>query len=89
MLSLSPGLNYGNNISLSVRYEILDPVKASLNVGNTIQAINARAVSIIRYLAGILEWRKSELEAIDRKTRKGVGQMQKGYIGRGKMVERS
>ena len=45
-------------------------LKASLNAGNTIQAINARAVSIIRYGAGIVQWRKNELEAIDRKTRK-------------------
>ena len=33
------------------------------------QAINARAVSVIRYGTGI-EQRKNELEAIDRKTRK-------------------
>ena len=30
-------------------------LKASLNAGNTIQAINARAVSIIRYGAGIVK----------------------------------
>ena len=34
------------------------------------QAINARAASIIRYRAGIVEWRKNEVEAIDRKTTK-------------------
>ena len=45
-------------------------LKVSLNAGNTIQAINARAVSIIRYGAGIVEWIKNELEAIDRKARK-------------------
>ena len=45
-------------------------LKTSLNGGNAIQAINARAVSIIRYGFGIVEWRKSELEASDRKTRK-------------------
>ena len=69
MLSLPPSLNYGNNILLSLRYEISEPVKASQNAGNTIKAINARAVSMIRYVTGIVEWRKSELEAIDRKTR--------------------
>ena len=45
-------------------------LKASLNAGNTIQAISARAVSIIRYGAGIVAWRKNESEAINRKTRK-------------------
>ena len=43
----------------SITYEyylkIRKNLKASLNVGNTIQAINARAVSIIRYRAGITE----------------------------------
>ena len=44
--------------------------KASLNVRNIIHAINARAVSIIRGRAGIVECRKNELEAVDRKTEK-------------------
>ena len=35
-----------------------------------IQPINARAVSIIRYGAGIVEQKENELEAIDRKSRK-------------------
>ena len=37
---------------------------ASINEGSTIQAINARVVSIIRYGAGIVEWRKNELDAM-------------------------
>ena len=41
----------------------------SLNAGNSIKAINAIAVSVIRYRAGIVAWRINELEAIDRKTR--------------------
>ena len=45
-------------------------LKSSLNAGNTIQAINSRAVSIIRYGAGIVDWRKAELQQMDRKTRK-------------------
>ena len=45
-------------------------LKSSLNAGNTIQAINSRAVSIIRYGAGIVDWRKTELQQMDRKTRK-------------------
>ena len=44
---------------------------SKLNEGKIIQAINSRAVSlIIRYGAGIIDWRKDELKDIDRKTRK-------------------
>ena len=39
------------------------------NGGNTIRAINSRAVSLVRYSAGILKWTKDELKAMDRKTR--------------------
>ena len=43
---------------------------SKLNGGNTIRAINSRAVSLVRYSAGILKWTKDELKAMDRKTRK-------------------
>ena len=45
-------------------------LKSKLNGGNIIAAINSRAVSIIRYGAGIIKWTKNELEEMDRKTRK-------------------
>ena len=45
-------------------------LKSSLKAGNTILAINSRAVSIIRYGAGIVDWRKAELQQMDRETRK-------------------
>ena len=45
-------------------------LKSSLNSGNIIQAINSRAVSVIRYGAGIVDWTKNELQEMDRKTRK-------------------
>ena len=32
--------------------------KTSLNAGNTIDVINARVVLIIKYMVGIVEWRK-------------------------------
>ena len=38
-------------------------LKASLNVGNTMQAINVRTVLIIRHGDGIVKWRKNKLEA--------------------------
>ena len=45
-------------------------LKASLNSGNIIQAINARAVSVFMYRAGMVEWRKNKLESIGRIARK-------------------
>ena len=45
-------------------------LKSNLNGGNNISAINSRAVSIVRYGAGIISWAKMELEELDRKTRK-------------------
>ena len=33
-------------------------------------AINFRAVSIVKYEAGIVDWAKEELKVMDRKTRK-------------------
>ena len=43
---------------------------SKLNGGNTIRAINSRAVSLVRYSAGILKWTKDELKSMDRKTLK-------------------
>ena len=34
------------------------------------KAINFRAVSIVKYEAGIVDWAKEELKVMDRKTRK-------------------
>ena len=45
-------------------------LKSKLHGGNIISAINSRAVSIVRYGAGIISWTKKELEKLDRKTRK-------------------
>ena len=45
-------------------------LKSKLNSKNTITAINSRAVSIIRYSAGIVTWRVNELQDLDRKIRK-------------------
>ena len=40
------------------------------NGGNLISGINAWAVGVVRYSAGIVEWTKEELANMDRKTRK-------------------
>ena len=45
-------------------------VKSKLNAGNTIKAINTWSVSLVRCVAGIIEWNKEELQRMDRKTRK-------------------
>ena len=45
-------------------------LKSKLNGGNLVHGVNAWAVSLLRYSAAFVSWRKSELEAIDRKTRK-------------------
>ena len=57
-----------------VRKEYLRRVKqvakSRLYARSLISSINSWAVSVIRYTAGILDWKKVELEALDIKTRK-------------------
>lgn len=43
-------------------------LKSTLKRGNTIKAINSRAVSTVRYGAGIVDWIKEELKVMDRKS---------------------
>ena len=45
-------------------------LKSKLNGGNLVRGVNTWAVSLLRYLAAFVSWRKSEMQAIDRKTRK-------------------
>ena len=45
-------------------------LKSKLNGGNLVQGVNTWAVSLLRYSALIISWRRCELEAIDRKSRK-------------------
>ena len=45
-------------------------LKLKLNGGNITKAINARAVSVVRYGASIINWTKTELRSMDTKTRK-------------------
>ena len=44
--------------------------KSKLSGGNLIKGINAWAVSVIRYSAGILDWTVEDLAVMDRRTRK-------------------
>ena len=45
-------------------------LKSKLNGGNLVRGVNTSAVSLLRYSAAFVSWRKSDLQAIDRKTRK-------------------
>ena len=45
-------------------------LKSKLNDGNLVRGVNTWAVSLLRYSAAFVSWRKCELQAIDRKTRK-------------------
>ena len=44
--------------------------RSKLNGGNMISGINAWAVSVLRYSAGIVDWTVEELVSMDRRTRK-------------------
>ena len=44
--------------------------RSKLNSGNLISGINAWAVSVARYSAGVVEWTVEELVNMDRKTRR-------------------
>ena len=45
-------------------------LKLKFNGGNLDRGVRTWAVSLLRYSAAFVSWRKSELQAIDRKTRK-------------------
>ena len=45
-------------------------MKSKLSGGNLVCVVNALAVSLLRYSAAFVNWKKSELQAIDRKIRK-------------------
>ena len=58
------------NVSKEYIRRLRKVLKSKLNGGNLVRGVNAWAVSLLRYSAAFVSWRKSELEAIDRKTRK-------------------
>ena len=45
-------------------------LKSKLNGGDLVRGVNTWAVSLLRYSAAFVSWRKSELQGIDGKTRK-------------------
>ena len=58
------------NVSKEYIRRIRKVLKSKLNSGNLVRGVNTRAVSQLRYSAAFDSWRKSELQAIDGKTRK-------------------
>ena len=57
------------NVSKEYIRRLKKVLKSKLNGGNLVRGVNTWAVSLIRYSAAFVSWRKSELQAIDRKTR--------------------
>ena len=49
---------------------LIKVLKSKLNGGTLVRGVNTWAVSLLKYSAAFVTWEKSELQAIDRKTRK-------------------
>ena len=47
----------------------LNVLKSKLNGENLVHGVNTWVLSLLRYSAAFVSWRKSELQAIDRKSR--------------------
>ena len=58
------------NVSKEYIRRLRKVLKSKLNAENLVSGANTWAVSLLRYSAAFISWRKSELEAIHRKTRK-------------------
>ena len=58
------------NVSKEYIRKLKKVLKTKLNGGDLVSGVNTYAVSLLRYLAAFVSWRKNELQAIDRKTRK-------------------
>ena len=58
------------NVSKEYIKRLRKVLKSKLNGGNLVCGVTAWTVSLLRYSAAFVSWRKSELQAIDRKTRK-------------------
>ena len=64
----------GDEMKLKVSKEyfrwLKKALRSKLNGGNLVQGVNTWAVSLLRYSAAFISWRKCELQTIGRKTRK-------------------
>ena len=57
------------NVSKECIRRLRKVLKSKLTGGNLVRGVNTWAVSLLRYSAVSISWRKSELQAVDRKTR--------------------
>ena len=55
------------NVSKEYIRRIRKVLKSKLKGGNLVHGVNTWAVSLLRYSTAFVSWRKSELQAIDRK----------------------
>ena len=60
------------NVSKEYVRSLRKVLKSKPNVGNLVRGVNTWAISLLRCSAAFVSWRKSEVQAIDRKTRKLV-----------------
>ena len=58
------------NVSKEYIRKIRNVFKSKLNGGNLVRRVNTWAVSLLRYSAAFISWRKSEVQAVNRTTRK-------------------
>ena len=58
------------NVTTEYKRGLREILKSKLNGKNKIQAINTWAAALLRYGAGIINWKVAELKKIDRTTRK-------------------
>ena len=58
------------NVSKEYIRRLRKVLNSKLNGGNLVRGVNTWEVPLLRYSAAFVSWRKSKLQAIDRKTRK-------------------
>ena len=58
------------NVSKEYIKRLRKVLKSKLNGGHLLRGVNTRAVCLLRHSAAFVSWRKSKIQAIDRKTRK-------------------
>ena len=70
-----------NKVTAEYKRRLRLILKSKLNGKNKIQAINTWGVALLRYEAGIINWRVDELKIMDRTTRKTLTMYFFFYLG--------
>ena len=58
------------NVSNEYKRRVGKILETKLNGGNIIKGINSWAIPVLRYSAAFINWTKTELQWVDRRTRK-------------------